>query len=72
MQMDIIWEKFELNNPNKKPSFEKLCRLLFKHELCLEGTVLVSESNHLRVKQHWRCQLMKKTSVFNRNILIAR
>lgn len=50
MYKDITWEKFELNNPNKEDSFENLCRLLFKHELCPEGTILESEHNHAGVE----------------------
>lgn len=49
-QKDISWENFELYNPDKTHSFENLCRLLFKHELCTEGTILVSEPNHAGVE----------------------
>lgn len=49
-QKDISWENFELYNPDKRHSFENLCRLLFKHELCPDGTILVSEPNHAGVE----------------------
>lgn len=50
LQKDISWEKFEQYNPDKTHSFENLCRLLFRHELCSDGTILVSEPNHAGVE----------------------
>lgn len=49
-QKDITWENFEYHNSDKQHSFENLCRLLFKHELCPEGTILTSEPNHAGVE----------------------
>ena len=49
-QKDISWGIFELYNPDKTHSFENLCRLLFKNELCPDGTILVSEPNHAGVE----------------------
>lgn len=49
-QKDISWRNFELYNPDETHSFENLCRLLFKHELCPDGTILVSEPNHAGVE----------------------
>lgn len=49
-QKDISWGNFELYNLDKTHSFENLCRLLFKHELCPDGTILVSEPNHAGVE----------------------
>ena len=45
-QYNLTWDHFNKIHTDKKRSFENLCRSLFARELCQEGIILHSDSNH--------------------------
>ena len=45
-QFSLTWEHFEDVNPNKRESFENLCRSLFYRTKIADGQILHSDPNH--------------------------